>query len=62
MKEIFGNILAGLIFLLVGIGYINNIIWMFDSWNLLGYGSKFFNIIGIFVPPLGGYLGIYHFF
>lgn len=62
MKSIFGNIMAGLVILLVGVGYINNIIWMLDNWSLLGYGSKFFNIGGIFIPPLGGYLGIYHLF
>jgi hypothetical protein len=62
MKEGFGMVSAIFFLLFIGVGYINNIIWMLDSWAVLGFGTKFFNITGIFVPPLGGFLGIYHFF
>lgn len=62
MKETIGSVSVIIFMILISIGYINNLIWIFDNWSILGYGTKFFNIIGIFVPPLGGFIGIYHFF
>jgi len=62
MKEVMGSILAILFLLLIGIGYINNIIWMLDNWSVIEFSVKFLNVTGLFVPPLGGLIGIYHFF
>lgn len=50
------------IFIVLGVGYIYNIVWIIDVWQKIGTFSKMFNIASMFFPPLGGILGIYHFF
>lgn len=63
MKEIFGGI--GFIVLLGGgaFGYIYNIIWLIDSWPLIGLMEKILNIASIiFFPPIGAIVGLYHYF
>lgn len=53
---------AGSVLILLGVGYIYNIVWVIDKWHYLGIFSKMLNIASIFLPPLGGVIGIYHFF
>ncbi|MBL6972984.1 MAG: hypothetical protein ISR67_01205 [Sulfurimonas sp.] len=62
MKDIFGILLTLAIIGVFGFGYISNIIWLFDNWGVIEFGSKFLNIVGTFIPPLGSILGIIHFF
>lgn len=48
---------------IIGMGYIYNIVWLIDNWGYLETFSKFINVgLMIFIPPFGGILGIYHFF
>jgi hypothetical protein len=58
MKNFFGNILGIGLFLIMGIGYINNIIWTIDEWGFLDWFEKAGSIMGMIVPPLGVLLGI----
>lgn len=44
------------------VGFINNVIWMFDSWHEISWLAKAMGIMGIFIPPLGAVMGIIHFF
>ena len=44
------------------IGFINNIIWMFDYWHEISWLAKAIGIIGVFITPLGAIVGIIHFF
>lgn len=57
------NILAvGGALVLLGVGYVYNIVWFIDSWHHLSVFYKMLNIASIFLPPIGGILGIIHFF
>lgn len=48
---------------IIGIlGYINNIIWLFDNWHSLSWGFKAFELFTIIAAPLGSIMGIIHFF
>ena len=49
------------VFIVVGISYIYNIVWALDHWGALAIGAKILNVLGVFVPPLGGILGVVHF-
>ena len=62
MKDLFGGMLIVGIIGIFGFGYISNIVWLFDNWSIIEFGTKFFNIVGVFMPPLGSILGIAHFF
>lgn len=49
--------------LVMVIGYIYNLVWLFDNWHTMETFTKGLNILGAtFVPPLGSILGAYHFF
>ena len=53
---------AGSILILLGVGYIYNIVWFIDRWHHLSVFSKMLNIASVFLPPIGGVFGLYHFF
>ena len=53
-------ILVGLSFILtLLIGYITNILYIFNLGQLTLTGETILSIIGVFIPPLGALHGIY---
>lgn len=56
--------IVGIAFLIIlsALGYINNIIFTIDNWHSFSWFGKAFETISIFFPPLGCFVGIYHFF
>lgn len=44
------------------IGYITNILYIFNLGQLTLNGETFLSIIGVFIPPLGALHGIYTWF
>lgn len=56
-------LLVGLSFILtLLIGYITNILYIFNLGHLTITGETLLSIIGVFIPPLGALHGIYTWF
>lgn len=56
-------LLVGLSFILtLLIGYITNILYIFNLGHLTLTGETLLSIIGVFIPPLGALHGIYTWF
>jgi hypothetical protein len=62
MKEKLSLVLLIPLIIFFGLGYIYNVVWMLDHWSAISTGLKFLNVSGVFIPPLGGFLGVIHFF
>ena len=48
--------MKNLIGIVLGIAFINNIIWLIDKWHYLGWLEKAGNIIGIFCATIGCFI------
>ena len=57
-----GEILVVSFILTLFIGYITNILYIFNLGHLTLTGETLLSIIGVFIPPLGALHGIYTWF
>lgn len=62
IKELLG--VSGFIVFIIGFGvcYINNIVWTFQHWHKLNLFEMALQTVSIFFYPLGGIVGLFHFF
>ena len=45
--------------LATGVGYVMNVLAVLGSENLLDTGAGVVRVIGLIVPPLGAYMGLF---